>query len=219
MPRRSFVFPFILALAVFGVAQTTAPAPASSLRIIAPRSGEKISANFVTVRFELMDPGASADSSPNYQVRLDGRDPVRTTDTEFTFSGLTPGAHTVMVELVDANGTPITGTRVQARFTVASQPMPADTVPDHTDIVRQTSLAGGARFLPAVYTWVERDPAPLDDTQPPAPQDDSASPDAEQPASPGAGKQLPRSSSALPLLSVIGLGALLGGLASAMRTR
>lgn len=197
MPLRSLALLFVVALAALGFAQATAPGPQSSLRIVAPRAGEKISATFVTVRFELLDPAASAGSSPNFQVRLDGRDPVRTTDTEFTFSGLTPGVHTLIVELVDANGTPINGTRVQTRFTVASQPMPADTVPDHTDIVRQTALTSGVRHVPAVMTWVDRD----------------------QPQAPAADKHLPHSSSALPLLSVIGLGAVLGGLASAMRTR
>lgn len=213
MPLRSFALLLLLLLAAVSFAQTTAPGSQPPLRIIAPRAGEKISANFVTVRFELLNPAASADSSPNYQVRLDGRDPVRTTDVEFTFSGLTAGQHSVMVELVDANGTPIAGTRAQVRFHVAQQqPMPADTVPDHSDIVRQTSNPAlrfsGSRLVPAVMTWVERDASPQD-----------AQSSGAQPQAATAGRRLPHSSSALPLLSVIGLGALLGGLASAMRTR
>jgi hypothetical protein len=190
------------------LAQTTAPGPLPSVRIVAPRQGEKLSANFVTVRFELLDPAATANSSPNFQVRLDGRDPVRTTDVEFTFSGLTAGTHTILVELVDANGTPINGTRTQVRFHVAPpQPLPTDAVPDHSDLVRQTRSFGGARLVPAVFTWVERDePAPPAEPQPVA-------------APQSATRQLPQNSSALPLLSVIGFGALVGGLASALRTR
>lgn len=221
MSLRSFVSIALLLFVGIAYAQTTAPGPQPSVRIVAPRPGEKVSSNFITVRFELLNPAANANYSPNYQVRLDGRDPVRTTDLEFTFSGLTAGQHTVIVEIVDANGTPIAGTRTQVRFTVAQQPMPTDAAPDHTDLVRQTSAAlhspsAGATLVPAVMTWVERDPAPQS-----APQDQPArAPSAAAPAQSGeTHRQLPHSSSALPLLSVIGLGALLGGLLSAMRTR
>jgi hypothetical protein len=197
--------------------QTTAPGPQPVVRIVAPRAGEKISANFVTVRFELMNPAATAGASPNFQVRLDGRDPVRTTDTEFTFSGLVPGQHTAIVELVDANNTPINGSRTQVQFSVTQQqPMPTETAPDHSDIVRQTSAGiGGARFVPAVMSWVEKDDPPQAAGPSPAPAPDARS---AHPA-PRASEQLPRSSTALPLLSVIGLGVLLGGLVSALRTR
>ena len=127
-------------VALFAIAQSTTPA-APTLHLVSPKAGEKISANFVTVRWELLNRAASADASPNYEIRLDGQDPVCTSDTEFTFSGLAAGRHTLILQLVDANGTPINGARAEASFTVMNPvPRPADTTHDHTDIVRQTSL-------------------------------------------------------------------------------
>ena len=98
---------------------TVQPIQASALRIVAPKSNEKIAQAFVTVQYEQVTP-ASASSTPTYELRLDGRDPVRTTDTTYTFNGLTPGSHDLMVQVVDANGTPILGTRAEVRFTIVS---------------------------------------------------------------------------------------------------
>jgi len=132
------IFTLALAVAVAALAQTTTTAP-RTLRVISPKAGEKLSSNFVTVRWELLTPGASANGSPTFQLRLDGQDPIRTSDTEFTFSGLGAGRHTLMLQLVDANGTPINGTQAEVSFTIMNPvPTPADTTPDHTDIVRQT---------------------------------------------------------------------------------
>lgn len=129
-----------LAISVAAVAQTPTPAQ-PTLRIVSPRSAEKVSANFVTVRWELLNPASSANSSPTFMVRLDGQDPVRTTDTEFTFSGLAAGRHSLVLQLVDANDTPINGAHAEVSFIVSAPgPVPADTTPDHTDIVRQTAL-------------------------------------------------------------------------------
>src|SRR4051812_29583750 len=133
----------VLALAitvVAAIAQTATPAQ-PTLRVVSPKSGEKISSNFVTVRWELLNPATSANASPTFMVRLDGQDPVRTTDTEFTFSGLAAGRHTLVLQLVDANDTPINGAHAEVSFSVANPvPTPTDTTPDHSDIVRQTSL-------------------------------------------------------------------------------
>lgn len=153
-------------------AQTQPPqAEGSSVRILAPKPGEKLSTNFVRVQYEMVNP-ASASGTPTFILRLDNRDPVRTTDTEHTFTGLTPGAHTVVVELVDANDTPIAGTRSELQFMVLA---------------------------------------------PPGTQPSAGAPPAVQQASMQA-PDLPQASSPLPLLSVIGMGALIGGLASAMRS-
>ncbi|MBI2677794.1 MAG: hypothetical protein HYX28_03340 [Candidatus Koribacter versatilis] len=129
-----------LAITVVAIAQTATPAQ-PTLRIVSPKSAEKVSASFVTVRWELLNPASSANSSPTFMVRLDGQDAIRTTDTEFTFSGLAAGRHSLVLQLVDANDTPINGAHAEVTFTVSAPvPMPADTTPDHTDIVRQTSL-------------------------------------------------------------------------------
>src|SRR4051812_36808081 len=130
----------LVALAVAAIAQTTTPSQ-PTVHVVSPKAGEKISANFVTVRWELLNPATSANASPTFMVRLDGQDPVRTTDTEFTFSGLAAGRHTLVLQLVDANDTPINGAHAEVAFTVAAPvPMPTDATPDHSDIVRQTSL-------------------------------------------------------------------------------
>jgi hypothetical protein len=45
---------------------------------------------------------------------------VRTSDASYTFNGLTPGTHDVVVQVVDANGTPISGTRNEVEFEVVN---------------------------------------------------------------------------------------------------
>lgn len=210
----------LLSGCIYG-AQTT-PAPSSpgptqalpsSLKIVSPKNGEKISTSFVDVQLNLANPGASAET-PTFQYTLDGRDPVQSTDLSHTFTGLTPGAHTLTVELVDANGTPITGSRNAVQFTVlpgtgsgqAPQPRSAPSPANSPDTWKTQNSprvldrvsgheARGGLLVPAFY--LQQAPAP---------------------AAP-AGKNLPRTGSELPLLSVIGFGALLGGLASVLRTR
>ena len=144
----------------------------SALRILSPTAGQLLQQDFVTVRYELANTGISG-GSPNYRVRLDGRDAVITTFNEYTFTGVVPGQHTITVELVDANNTPVANARADVHFNT-SQPSatPANTPQDQ---LREASLAS----------------------------DDN----------------LPGSGSALPLLSVIGFGVLLGGIASALKTR
>ncbi len=150
----------------------------SALRIVSPAAGQVLSHDYVIVKFELSNPGVSG-GSPNYRVQLDSRDPVITTFTEYTFTGLPPGEHTLSVELVDANNTPIAGTRSEIHFNVV-QPRPG--------VAPGQAVAGASQ-----------------DQQPASVSDDDSN--------------LPEAGSALPLLSVIGFGALLGGIASALRTR
>ncbi|MFB3813786.1 MAG: hypothetical protein ACE14L_06715 [Terriglobales bacterium] len=149
--------------------------PASNIRIISPQNGQKLSTNFVEVRYELVNPAVAAAGTPNYQLQLDGHTPVQTTSTTHTFTGLAPGQHTVLVQLVDANGTPIAGSTNTVRFTVQPQPAPG-------------GMAAG-----------------------PQPEFIQVSQQSEQ--------VLPGGSSALPLLSIIGFGVLLGGIVSALKTR
>ena len=152
----------------------------SSLRILSPKAGELLKQDFVTVKYDLSNNGI-AGGSPNYRVRLDGREPVVTTFADYTFTGLKPGEHTLTVELVDANNTPVPNTSAEVRFNSANagaSPQPAPSGPATSPPqVRQTS------FRPA--------------------SDDG----------------LPKSGSALPLLSVIGFGVLVGGIASTLKTR
>lgn len=168
-----------------GAAPNPPPAQAgnaSALRIVSPHQGERLKQDFVSIHYELANNGASAAATPNFQVQLDGQDPVTTSSTEYTFTGLTPGAHNVTVQLVDANGTPISGARSQVQFF----------------ILRPTaSIRRQARTIVAAFR-MEDPKEPLRDLD---------------------GHELPAAGGALPLLSVIGFGALLGGIASAMKTR
>jgi hypothetical protein len=98
---------------------TNVPSQAGALRVNTPKANEIIGQNFVHVTYQLTNTGISAAASPTFTVQLDGNDPVNTTASDYTFTGLTPGAHTVTVTLVDANGSPIAGSSVSTKFTVA----------------------------------------------------------------------------------------------------
>jgi hypothetical protein len=131
----------VMGLAGLLVAQTTAaPAPAgqtaaaptAAIKIVAPRAGERLAQQFVNLQYQLTNPGATAEASPNFRVQLDNQDPVLTTATQQSFSGLTPGVHNVTVQLVDANNTPVTGASASVQFTVVNpnaQQAPAPTTP------------------------------------------------------------------------------------------
>jgi hypothetical protein len=110
----------------------------SALKITSPQANEKIAQTFVAVQYQQLAP-ASAASTPTYELRLDSRDPVQTTDTSYTFNGLTPGAHDLIVQIVDANGVPISGTRSEVKFTVVAP-------------VATGSGAGSASNLPPLPT-------------------------------------------------------------------
>ncbi len=157
---------------------------ASNLRILSPQNGARIATDFVEVRYQLLNPGAAASSTPTYQLQLDGSDPIRTVATSHTFTGLKPGSHTVLVELVDANSMPVAGSINAVQFTVLPPPAAPSPKAKHNSPGNQPQVA--APHSP----------------EPPPPE-----------------PQPPNSGSALPLLSVIGFGVLLGGTASALKTR
>lgn len=162
----------------------SAPAAPSqgSLTVLQPAAGMKTRETAITVKYALTNPGATAAGSPNFQIRLDSQDPVTTTATEYSFTGLTPGPHTLTVQLVDANGTPIAGAQAVVQFTVLKQAA-------HT--YGPQAIAAALRLNPATDIRIQQ-------TEPPA---------------------IPNAGGALPLLSVIGFGVLVGGIASAMKTR
>ena len=103
-----------------GPGQAVHPA-ATALRITAPKSGERLQQDFVNVQYELMNEGASAAGMPIFRVKLDSQEPVTTSTTNYTFIGLAPGPHTVTVQLVDANGTPITAAGSEVQFIAPQQ--------------------------------------------------------------------------------------------------
>ncbi len=185
------------------------PAPQSSLiRILTPVAGQQLNVNFVNVRFELTNPAAYA-GTPNFLVQLDGNDPVRTSTTSQNFTGLAPGVHSVTVQLVDANDTPIQGARSVVQFKVAQQAAPASQGPG-ASLASPDHEQSSAQLLLASYA-PQQQPAPAESAQgqqpvSPQQQDDNA-------------RALPKSGSPLPLISVIGFGILVGGIVSAMKTR
>lgn len=164
-----------------------AAAPQSSVSILKPKSGEKLRDNFITITYSLSNPSASASGTPSFQLRLDSQDPVTTSSTEYSFSGLTPGAHTVVVQLVDANGTPVQGGQATVQFTV----------------LRQASRLHGPQAIAAA---LRLDPG----------KDIRVTPQGL--ATQQVPENQPQQRGALPLLSVIGFGVLLGGIASAMKS-
>jgi hypothetical protein len=147
--------------------------PTSIIHVLAPQEGQKLAQSFVSVQYELQNPGAIP-TAPNFVVRVDNQDPVQTTSTSATFTGLQPGQHTATVQLVDANGTPIAGAAVTVHF-VTVQPQTMGVM---------LPIAG--KLIPASFAI-------------------------DQP--------LQHSVNALPLLSIIGFGVLIGGIVSAMKTR
>jgi hypothetical protein len=175
-------------------AGTVNPAPQSSLiRILTPVASQKLSDNFTSVRFELVSPTAYA-GTPNFLIQMDGNDPIATSQTQQAFTGLAAGAHTVTVQMVDANGTPVPGGRAAIQFFVATpNANPAGSSPQGK--TSKTPASSHELKLGAV-TFQQPDPK--------VPQDDS---------------DLPPASSPLPLISIIGFGILVGGIVSAMKTR
>lgn len=122
---RLFVFIFLLSVAVpFALhrrASTQSPgtitsqAPDLQLQIISPRSGETLSHSYVTVQY-----GSSKVRGGNsYNLYLDGREPVQTIDTTYTFNGVQAGEHHLAVETA-GRGAPVSRSRSEIKFTVAN---------------------------------------------------------------------------------------------------
>ena len=154
-----------------------------NLRIISPQNGAQITTDFVEVHYELLNPAVAISSTPTFQLQLDAGDPVRTESDNYTFTGLSPGKHTVLVQLVDANNTPVQGSANAVQFTVAPPAQPSGEPITPSEHQPQLAMASFSQSAPP------------------------------------ANQALPNTNSALPLLSVIGFGVLLGGIVSALRTR
>jgi len=221
MKIRPFLFIFVAATLAFPRLDAAAQNP-SAVRIVAPQPGEKLQQNAVTVRYEIDRPQVIAASTPTFKVRLDDRDPVSTEQKESTFTGLAPGKHTLTIEVVDANGTPVWGTHTQIQFTVAPPPTPAETTGEtqpapaaprkqHRKRPPQTPSPPQASLKEPVIFTASLKIVPRASLNGP-----TGAPDNGRLADDG---NLPETASALPLLSAIGAGVLIGGLFSARRTR
>jgi hypothetical protein len=201
---RIILIAVLVGLGSFALAQAILPA----MRILSPKTGEKTTNSYVNVQFELSAP-VSASGSPTFRLQLDGHDPVETTDTQYTFTGLAPGTHTVSIVAVDANSTPINGTQAQVEFSVVQDVPPAGAKSPGA------KLNGSPGLVNAAYQTSEQPSGAAAD------RNAQGSPVQQNSASQESGDQqkLPDSGSGLPLLSVIGMGVLVGGIVSALRTR
>ena len=101
-----------------GQTGSAASQPSSSaVRILQPRADQVVTHNFVNLKFELVRPNPAGGNS-NFILRLDARDPVNTSSTEYTFTEVRDGAHVITVIEVDANGTPLPDAATEVHFTV-----------------------------------------------------------------------------------------------------
>jgi LPXTG-motif cell wall-anchored protein len=187
---------------------SNATAAVTGVRILEPTSGQTVGHDFVLVKFEPANPNQTTSDLPLYQLQLDARAPVTTSDNQVTFTGLQPGPHTIEVQAVDANGTPIFGSQNVVDFVVTPAASPGPATPQSHSHQRE---AAGLVLVSKTQNAAR------------APQVENASSGAaasrtNSPTTPE-DSELPDTGSALPLLSIIGFGVLMGGIFSARRTR
>jgi hypothetical protein len=176
------------------VGQAVAQSPAT-VEIISPQPGEKLQHDTLTVRYKQ---AAQSPPSPSFELRLDDRDPVLTVETESTFTRLTAGNHTLVIQEVDANSTPIAGSRNVVHFSVAPQIPSEGQSPQPNPQKRPPGVVS----VPAVQ-----------------PKQVSLRSAVAQGIDVRPEQKLPSAASALPLLLMVGTGVLTGGLISARCTR
>ena len=195
-------------------------AQSSAIKILSPKAGEKVSSSAISVNYELLNDGISAAGSPTYRLQLDSRDPVETTGTDYSFSGLTPGKHVLTVEVVDANHTPIMGSQTQVQFTMAN-PGAAGAAQQPTPNSQQAPQQGQQSQPSQQPSQTQQQAQPQQ--QPQSPRAELVAPSVTKASLPlpdsGKGGELPSAAGELPMLSMVGFGVLIGGVISAMRTR
>ena len=126
---RVFVLILLLAIAVPGIVRYRAWAfhsqqPGAQLassqiaasEIVSPKPDQKLAQSFVVVEFRTLNPVFG--SGESYELRLDGRDAVHTTEHSYTFNGLTPGTHEVALQVLATDGIPASGTGSLVSFVV-----------------------------------------------------------------------------------------------------
>jgi hypothetical protein len=160
-----------------------------TIRILTPVAGQTLQSDFADLRFETVQPVLSGE--PNFLIQIDGADPINTTGTEYTFTGLQPGIHSIRVTLVDANNSPIQGGAATVQFNVQAISQPA-----------RTNGSRGALVYPSQSIKGTPPAMPI----PPELREDGDI-------------KIPLAGSPLPALSLIGFGLLIGGAAQTMRVR
>ena len=119
------------------------PTHAPALKIVLPRPGEHIPGTFVTVKYEVNAPKGASSNLTTFELKLDGREGIQTIDHEHTFTGLAEGAHTVSIDVLDKEGSPVSGAHSTIDFIVLGADAPTR-VPDHSGDLKSTALRRGA---------------------------------------------------------------------------
>lgn len=199
--------------------QAGAPmASSSAIKILSPKAGEKVASSAISVQYELLNDGISAAGSPTYRLQLDSRDPVETTGTDYSFSGLKPGKHVLTVEVVDANHTPIMGSQTRVQFTTADQ-MPSASGSQQVAPGQQQAPPSGQQTTPQQQQPTQQQQAQPQQQSPRAELLPPSVTKASLPLPDSGTGELPSAAGELPMLSLVGFGVLIGGVISAMRTR
>lgn len=164
-------------------------AQSETIRILTPVAGQTIQSDFADLRFETVQPVLSGET--NFLIQIDGANPINTASTEYTFTGLRAGIHSVRVTLVDANNSPIQGSAATVQFKVSAISQPARTNGSRGAVVYPgQSIRGAPPAMPI----------------PPELREDGDI-------------KIPLAGSPLPALSLIGFGLLIGGAAQTMRVQ
>jgi hypothetical protein len=90
------------------------------IRVISHQQHAKVAADSITIHYELTNPTAYAEATPTFGLQLDRNAPLTTTTTRHSFIGLTPGEHTVSIQLINAKGTPVQNSQTDFQFTVVT---------------------------------------------------------------------------------------------------
>jgi len=96
-------------------------AKSALIRVSSHQQHAKVAADSITVRYELINSALYARTTPRFSLQLDGENPLTTTTNEHHFMNLTPGHHTALIHLLNANDTLVQDSRTEFHFTVVPQ--------------------------------------------------------------------------------------------------
>jgi hypothetical protein len=111
----------VLASASLALAQNTGKASSSAAKrvhIISPAPDQSVEGTSVSIRYELSSHRRASARVNFFRIELDSLPPVETAETAYTFNNVTPGPHTVSVELIDAKNRPVAASQAISTFIV-----------------------------------------------------------------------------------------------------
>jgi hypothetical protein len=162
-------------------------AQSAAIRILAPVADQTLAGGSVALQYEVVRPLLRGE--PSFLVQIDDANPIKTSETSYTFSGLQAGTHSVNVTLLDVNQSPVQDGLATVQFNVP--------------LASQLAHLENSRA-------VKRHPAQtITGAAPSAPIPPELRADGDI--------NFPMAGSPLPLLSLIGFGLLIGGATQTMR--